>query len=253
MKKYVINLYRRKDRLEQFWNTCPYDSSEMEILYGFDGKYPSMFCGWKPTPGSPRVSSVPLAMHFFELFAKSSGHSINLTSTEIACYISHLLVWIRIMEEEEDYAMVFEDDAIFCEGFLAKMAQIEKHLSLVDTILYIGGRITPEYRPIHCIPVLSEEEVEIVKHDYTAPMVRVHFDRTTHAYIVHKTHAKRMVECFMTFILSPRMSVVHFPVDQFMTQLLYVNKMNLFSSRPMLCHSTADNGDIEREYIDSAT
>ena len=36
MKKFVINLKRRPDRLTNFLNNCPY--GDVEIVYGFDGK-----------------------------------------------------------------------------------------------------------------------------------------------------------------------------------------------------------------------
>jgi hypothetical protein len=38
MKKYVINLKRRPERLEQFRNNFGYFSNDIEVVYGFDGK-----------------------------------------------------------------------------------------------------------------------------------------------------------------------------------------------------------------------
>jgi hypothetical protein len=40
MKKFVINLKRRPDRLETFLQRCPYH--DVEIVYGFDGKNPEL-------------------------------------------------------------------------------------------------------------------------------------------------------------------------------------------------------------------
>jgi GR25 family glycosyltransferase involved in LPS biosynthesis len=37
IKKFVINLKRRPDRLETFKKNCPF--TDVEVVYGFDGKY----------------------------------------------------------------------------------------------------------------------------------------------------------------------------------------------------------------------
>lgn len=48
-------------------------------------------------------------------FNKSSYHK-HMTKGEIACYLSHVQTWQRIVDEKLDYAVILEDDILLQDG-----------------------------------------------------------------------------------------------------------------------------------------
>jgi len=52
----------------------------------------------------------------------------------IGCYLSHTGVWKKFLERSEAYAIVFEDDAIIPEGFLAKLQRAMRDVTLLPQV-----------------------------------------------------------------------------------------------------------------------
>ena len=96
IKKFVINLKRRPDRLELFKKMCPFDN--VTVIEGFDGKNMK-----------DETSAIEKEM---------ASRFVGLDPGEIGCYLSHLRVFNAIRKENLPYALIFEDDAIFCDNFL---------------------------------------------------------------------------------------------------------------------------------------
>lgn len=57
-------------------------------------------------------------------FSQSAYHK-HLTSGEIGCYLSHIRVWQKIVDEQLDYAVVLEDDVILQDNIQQGLAVIE--------------------------------------------------------------------------------------------------------------------------------
>jgi glycosyl transferase family 25 len=93
-KIYLINLARSKDRLA----TCArqFDSHDLsfERINAFDGDELS-----------------PTELSRLYDFRQSSYHK-QLTSGEVACYLSHVRSWQKIVDEQLDYGVIFEDDIL---------------------------------------------------------------------------------------------------------------------------------------------
>ena len=212
MKKYVISLERRPDRLKQFYNRCPY--KDVEYFPGFDGKYIN---------ANKNIDDHMPLLNFLRT------HVRNLSVGQYGCFMSHIILWKKMIDEGHDYIMIFEDDAQFCDDFLERMDVALENLKMIDTILYIGGRFVPNFVMENCIEVNDS----LVKNDYKQ-WINVHYDRTTHAYIISK-------ECCKFLLGAIANTKHHEPVDHYMMYTFREFNIDVYSSKPLLCHSPLFN------------
>jgi GR25 family glycosyltransferase involved in LPS biosynthesis len=56
-----------------------------------------------------------------------------ITKGEIGCALSHNEAWKRIVEREEEFALVLEDDAVLDKDFLKQCEEIQKQFSKKKT------------------------------------------------------------------------------------------------------------------------
>jgi GR25 family glycosyltransferase involved in LPS biosynthesis len=205
--KFVINLKRRQDRLEAFRKRCPFN--DVFLVPGFDAQNYS------------DEQSEDIAF-FNKVTCKLPG--------ERAVYVSHLRVFKEIIENNFAYGLIFEDDAIFCKDFLTRFHEVINEIPDDTHILYIGGRFTKLYRmrAENCLKVTTN----IVKHSTGTGLCRGwDIDRTAHAYIISNTGAKK----FLDYCNS--METIERPIDDLILHFFLENKIPVYNSMPLLCHS----------------
>uniref|UniRef100_A0A6C0DKH7 Glycosyl transferase family 25 domain-containing protein n=1 Tax=viral metagenome TaxID=1070528 RepID=A0A6C0DKH7_9ZZZZ len=208
MKKFVINLKRRPDRLETFKNQCPF--TDVEIVHGFDGKH---------------MNLEPLAYERLMV-----DRFRDLRNGEIGVFISHLRIFKSIVENNYPMALIFEDDVIFCDNFLDKFNNILKEIPSDADIFYVGGRFTPDY----CMRDGTMVSNNIIRHNTTNKQwlgSNMDKDRTMHAYIISFNLAKK---CLDTFHSS---KLIRNAVDSWILNLCLENSIDVYNSYPLLCHS----------------
>jgi GR25 family glycosyltransferase involved in LPS biosynthesis len=208
IKKFVISLKRRSDRLEIFQKKCPFN--DVEIVYGFDGKNINI-----------EPSSVEHAM---------TMKFKNLRNGEMGVFISHLRIFKNIVENNYPMALIFEDDAIFCDNFLYKFNCLLKDIPSDTNILYVGGRFTPNY----CMNDGTMVTSNIIKHNIVNKNwvgSSMDKDRTMHAYIISFNLAKL---CLDTFNSS---KFIKNAVDAWILNVSLENSITVYNSYPLLCHS----------------
>ena len=105
MKRFVINLKRRPDRLEQFFKRCPYPRESIEVVYAFDGKNPDQ----ESKKERKLVTKFPK----------------DRQPGAIGCSISHLRIWKKMVNENIPVATIFEDECFFDSTFLKFMDSLE--------------------------------------------------------------------------------------------------------------------------------
>lgn len=213
IKKYVINLDRRPDKYEYFKQNCPYN--DVERISAFDGNNPSSNKNLKE----------------FNILRENIT---KLKPGEYGCFISHLLLWERIVKENHEYALIFEDDPIFCENFKEKCDKLSENIHLIDTILYIGGRFIPNFIPDNRIEITDN----IYKSDYSKGVNQEQDCRGTFCYLI----TKRCCEFFLSIRPGREGDLLNkqktpFPLDHYMLTVLLRNKFNIFHSKPLLCYS----------------
>lgn len=111
----VINLDRRPERWEAFCEGLPrpWALPVPGRFSAFDGRQIAVPEWWQSGPGG------------------------------YGCMLSHMTVWEEAAEEDQTL-WVFEDDAIFCEDFAARLADFLAAVPSDWEMLYIGGK--------HCLP-----------------------------------------------------------------------------------------------------
>jgi len=205
MKSFVINLKRRPERLEQFKRRCPLQDTE--VVYGFDAK-------------NYHQESKKEQKLFNGKFQSLAKYQPGVRG----CFISHLRIWKRMIDQNIPYATVFEDDALFN----SKFTEIYNSLHLQDiNLLYIGGRFQDNFTmPSDKITKINET---IGIHNYTTWEPRFH-DRTTHGYIISYQLAKFFIELV-------NIQETFEAVDYFMVFSLKNNKIPVYSTIPLICWS----------------
>ena len=105
---HVINLDRRPDRLNGFMNRLSAASgdrlaSRIERFSAIDGQ---------------DLEMTPEIMHMFR------GSDLPLRRSQTACALSHLSLWIELINSEHDHYIIFEDDAHFTSDVTSRLGEL---------------------------------------------------------------------------------------------------------------------------------
>lgn len=220
IKKYVINLKRRKDRLDKFKINCPY--KDIETIEAFDGQYLN----------NNKNN---------ELFYKIINHknSYDITNAEIGCFVSHMTTWKHILKSNTKYNLIFEDDAIFSENFKTELEKIELD-KYINNILYVGGRHSPNFimDKEYSIDVTNT----IVKHNLKPKFNWEQQFRGAFGYLITKQFAELLYYSF-DFLYDGQ------AVDHYIFNCLKHYKIDIMNTKPLLCfsHVNANDSDIRYE------
>ena len=105
---HLINLDRRPDRLDEFMRGLSSASgvrlaSRIERFSAIDGA---------------DLHITPEIQHLFR------GYKLPLRQADVACSLSHLSLWIELINSENDYYIIFEDDAHFASDFTSRLGEV---------------------------------------------------------------------------------------------------------------------------------
>lgn len=224
IKSFVINLERRTDKLLKFKQSCPIEN--ITIVKAFD----------KLNIKTNNILSYTYNEKQYDI---NISEKFNLLSDgAIGCFISHVNIWKHIIDNNLEYALIMEDDTIFCDDFLNKLNNnINEFINIKPNykIIYIGGRFTPNF-------IMKESNyIKIsdtcVKHNINRTNIiqqwnydRVQFDRTTQCYIITYTMAKLFFELFIN-------TKIYRSVDTWLIDVLHILHIDIYDTVPLLCYS----------------
>ena len=104
----------------------------------------------------------------------------NMNAPEICCSLSHVKVYKKFVETNFEYALIFEDDAVFLNNFTEKLKNfIIRNFKYKKQIILLG-----ELWQFYKRPLDVENEYEIVD---------VRNAVLTHAYFINKEAAKSLI------------------------------------------------------------
>lgn len=132
-KIYLINLARSTDRLEACARQLEKVSLPFDRIEAVDGG----------TLGEEVINEL------YD-FGESSYHK-HMTSGEIGCYLSHVRVWQKIVDEQLDYAVVLEDDIILQDNIQQGLETIQYIEQPWDLIKLAEAPV--KRRAVHQYPV----------------------------------------------------------------------------------------------------
>lgn len=228
VKRYfVINLDRRPDKLQTFYEKFPFDVERVERFAAIDGN-------------NLPFDQVPLKGNV------NDGDTFN--PFMVGCSLSHYSVFDKVAKNDEyrdtDVFVTFEDDVFYSENFVNCMQMLEGFHEDFDMIS-IGGRWWPNFVPplndlheywTHC-------EGGVFK--YKTPeksIAGLAHDRGTFSLMWTKKFAKKFVAYLNSPILLLR------PVDKLMTEFWSLDQSVIYDVFPHICYSPADfNTDIQHK------
>jgi GR25 family glycosyltransferase involved in LPS biosynthesis len=121
---HVINLKRRGDRLERFYDNHPGFNENVIVQEAYDG------CALTLTPAMKR------------LFINNDFH---WKKPVLGCALSHLKLWKKLAEDEDeiDNYLIMEDDVKFQPGWQDIWEKASKEIPDDYDVLYLGGILPP--------------------------------------------------------------------------------------------------------------
>jgi GR25 family glycosyltransferase involved in LPS biosynthesis len=192
-KIYCINLERRPDRRENALIEFSKIDEEFEFFTGIDGSLLNVKSKIKP------------------------GH--------VGCVLSHLNLYKKIKEEDNEIVLITEDDVIFCNNFISKYKEVIKQVPDDWTLLYFGGNHN------NLIPNMISKNVHRLSKTYT-----------THCYLVKKSKIDILIEEF------DRPNIFNEEVDVHLSNIQI--KYPCYGFIPHLAWQTPGYSDIENDYRD---
>lgn len=161
------------------------------------------------------------------------------TDTMIGCSLSHMKTWKQIVENDDDYALVLEDDATFERDFNTKLNNIIAELNEKDSdwdILYLNCYgLCDKDNDYNFINRLIYPFVKKIENDYFQTNDAKHFfvperPLSTGCYIISKRGAK---------ILSERIQLVEGHIDATMNKNF--TGLNIYASNEMLSKQNSNS------------
>ena len=120
MKAFVINLKKRLDRKTHVEKTYPkIPFIDMEIIEACDGKY--------PINNTKEMNQQ--VINFIRLMKRNENRFKTLKYGELGAFISHFNIWNKIVNENIEKAVIFEDDVMKFENDFEVYL---KEISMID-------------------------------------------------------------------------------------------------------------------------
>jgi GR25 family glycosyltransferase involved in LPS biosynthesis len=177
---WVINLDRRKDRLETFKKTHPLLADRVLRLPAFEGK------NLKLTPNLAR------------LFAP---HDFNWKKPVMGCALSHLALWMQLLNEKPDIEtyLILEDDARLKPEWRDRWDEAMQAKAIPENfdVVYLGGILPPNREAFDkvCVEKLNDHVAKVaVNSVFGQDPPNRYFHFCAYAYVLSRTGARKVVE-----------------------------------------------------------
>ncbi|VVC96124.1 unnamed protein product, partial [Leptidea sinapis] len=217
---FMINLKRRTKRRVLMENSFKELGLNVTYLKAFDGK---------------TISKTFLEKYDITLLPEYEDpyHKRPMKTGEIGCFLSHFVLWQRIVDEHLDVTLILEDDVHFVPDFRRKFLRILDEVKSLDwDFLYIGRKI------------LMDGEEEYVTDHTTKPL----YSYWTLGYVIKERGAKKLLAADPLSKLIPVDEFIPIMFNQHPSQELKqhfpVRTLKALSASPLLVHPTHYVGDI---------
>jgi glycosyl transferase family 25 len=180
-------------------------------VYGFDAKNPS-----DESPEERNLYNNVIILPFIG---------------ERGCFISHLRIFRKMVEESIPVAQIFEDDCHFSPLF-------EQYIEIIELpekfhIVYNGGRFSQHFMMSPNSHIKYNQTIAL--HTFDEGIIGNYHDRTTHAYIISLEGARFFLDVFDR--TPPRSD--YGPIDKWLCHTCYNFDIRIYSTIPLVCHSPA--------------
>ena len=178
----VINMDNRPDRLAMITEKLDKENLLFERYSAVNGKKLTM------TP---------------DLYKLFRDNDFNFRRGVIGCALSHYNLWKELVESNESYYVIMEDDVSLCNNFSAKLNDILK-IRTYD-ILFLGYHMTKIHKENNTI-YRTESEKTIID-----PLKLEYYIGGTHCYVITKEGANTLIDYISMYGITNG-------IDYFMTK-----------------------------------
>lgn len=129
---YVINLDRRKDRMEKLYKNCPELEERLQRVSAFEGR------------------TLKLTSALARLFRP---HDFLWKKAILGCALSHLNLWWQLAHEKPDIQnyLILEDDVKFQAGWEEKWNAASAYIPEDYDVIYLGGILPPNRQAFEAV------------------------------------------------------------------------------------------------------
>lgn len=210
----VINLDRRKDRIEKFISKYSIINSAIKRFSAIDGSNPEVFTKLK----NNKIFDLDIR----DKTIKNPYNTHNFKPGVLGCSFSHFILWNKTIELADDlsFCLILEDDITLCDNYLVKLNQLLDYLITDDLwdICYIGFT---DYTNTN--DILINPEILLFSGE------RRTRGGGTFGYIIRKKGAKKLID--LANKKKIQQAVDWFLIEQFSDLVCYKTKNDLvFSS-----------------------
>jgi len=216
---FVINLERRKDRLESFLQRFPGTGNAKKLKI------------FKAIDGNNLNYDSPALHHVLKESIEQRHLKLTLNSGEIGCLLSHVSLWKKIVDENIPFAHIYEDDALFSENFVTRIKKVFENTFGINpppAIVYTGGRKHKNYVTKNITKTIGN----LVAHSKKNWNRHVKdLDRWLHAYIISNRGAGLLLDMVFNHFNGK------LGIDQAVVMFLNKSSEETYSANPLLCYS----------------
>jgi GR25 family glycosyltransferase involved in LPS biosynthesis len=172
MEIFVVNLDRRQDRILSFTKSAREHLSFMGHFNRFSA-----------VDGSKLVTNPQLQRIF-------DGNDYNMRRGMVGCAMSHIQIYIDLINSDTDMYMILEDDITFTPDFGKKLLFVYKQIKDFDwDMIYLGHHLRNEFIDQYCYDKINMPRIE--KWDSFTALQRSLGG--TGGYIITKTGAEKLL------------------------------------------------------------
>ena len=231
MKSFCISLERKK---ENWSNLISYfkknNVNDISIFPAIDGKQITSYFQNDMTNVSPEMKNLIESFGgetmlttwalYHLLYKTNRRDHVQLGSFgAIGCYLSHVLLWKKMIDENLPCLLIFEDDATFTNDFSLKIDKVIDNLPSDADILFLG--VNANFNP------------QPYNNDFT--IIGGQFFGT-HGYIISNNGAKKMFQ-----YLFP----IEIQIDAFMSYQNIFKRLRLYVLKESICTQSEHSSSIQ--------
>lgn len=211
LKTFVINLDRREDR----WVDFTKNAKGIEFLN---------YHRYSAIDGCQLISTPQLHRIF-------DGNDYNMRSGMVGCAMSHIKLYVELLNSDDDAYCILEDDLEFAPDFREKFTHMYNKVRLFDwDIVYLGHHLFKDH-----ITADSYDKTKMPKIEKWS--CQMSFSRSmggTGGYVISKKGAQRMLDFINTTGMTNGIDTV---------QQKAADLLNIFYITPHLIYSECFRGD----------
>ena len=171
---YVINLERRKDRLEKFKETHKNIKDRVYLWKAIDGR---------------TLTLTPELVNCFR------NNDFNWKKSVMGCALSHLGLWEKLANDKlaKSY-LIMEDDVVLYDKWILRWMTAAKHIPADADVIYLGGILPPNKETFPQVAeAVNEYFGRVSPNTLFSPQPRRYFHFCNYAYVLTQQGARKLI------------------------------------------------------------